>query len=69
MVNEQVSKKELEMRLIMDERSNLHKETEYALQRQLNHLKQEILTLQSSQQSAQDKFYTSNQTQGTLFMI
>ncbi|KAJ3192666.1 hypothetical protein HK101_006149 [Irineochytrium annulatum] len=48
MVTERVLSKEVELKQIMDEKIRIYKETEYSLQRQLNQVKDQLMSLQSS---------------------
>ncbi|KAJ3415731.1 hypothetical protein HDV05_004195, partial [Chytridiales sp. JEL 0842] len=55
MVNEKVLAKENEMRQAMDEKIRIYKETEYSLQRQLNQVKDQLISLQSTYDVSQAK--------------
>lgn len=67
MVQQRVTLKEKELLAVMDEKVHLFKESEHALQRQVAHLQDEILNLQSSHKSAQEKIFSSNQFSGIYF--
>ncbi|ORY39161.1 hypothetical protein BCR33DRAFT_720394, partial [Rhizoclosmatium globosum] len=55
MVSEKVLAKEIEIKQATDEKIRIYKETEYSLQRQLNLLKDQLSTLQSSHDVTQAK--------------
>ncbi|KAJ3114526.1 hypothetical protein HDU96_001988 [Phlyctochytrium bullatum] len=53
MVTEKVTAKEMELKTVMDEKIRVYKETEYSLQRQLNHAKDQLVSLQVSHDKTQ----------------
>ncbi|OAJ41659.1 hypothetical protein BDEG_25225 [Batrachochytrium dendrobatidis JEL423] len=61
MVAEKVAQKESEMKQIMDEKIRIYKETEHALNRQLNHLMNQISSLQSNHEVAQARLVDNTQ--------
>ncbi|KAJ1558237.1 hypothetical protein HK096_002771, partial [Nowakowskiella sp. JEL0078] len=61
MVKEKVSTKEVEMKQAMDEKIKIYKETEYSLQRQLNHAKDQLVNLQTSHDVTQAKLVDHSQ--------
>ncbi|KAJ3248969.1 hypothetical protein HDU78_008355 [Chytriomyces hyalinus] len=55
MVSQKVLEKEIEIKQATDEKIRIYKETEYSLQRQLNHMKDQLSNLQSSHDVTQAK--------------
>ncbi|KAJ3184635.1 hypothetical protein HDU87_004038 [Geranomyces variabilis] len=53
MVTEKVAQKEIEMKQAMDEKIRIYKETEYSLQRQVSHMKDQIISLQTTHEVTQ----------------
>ncbi|KAI8589079.1 CASP C terminal-domain-containing protein [Geranomyces variabilis] len=53
MVTEKVAQKEIEMKQAMDEKIRIYKETEYSLQRQVSHMKDQITSLQTTHEVTQ----------------
>ncbi|KAJ3162315.1 hypothetical protein HDU86_004795 [Geranomyces michiganensis] len=53
MVSEKVAQKEIEMKQAMDEKIRIYKETEYSLQRQVSHMKDQITSLQTTHEVTQ----------------
>jgi homeobox protein cut-like len=53
MVNEKVTELTAELHVEMEEKVRVYKETEYSLQKQLNHIKDQFTSLKSNQEYAQ----------------
>ncbi|TPX60032.1 hypothetical protein PhCBS80983_g02043 [Powellomyces hirtus] len=53
MVSQKVAQKEVEMKQAMDEKIRIYKETEYSLQRQVSHMKDQITSLQTTHEVTQ----------------
>ncbi|TPX71793.1 hypothetical protein SpCBS45565_g00954 [Spizellomyces sp. 'palustris'] len=61
MVNEKVTQKEAEMKVAMDEKIRIYKETEYSLQRQLSQLKDQMTSLQTTHEVTQARLVDHSQ--------